>query len=229
MRCGENHVGPLTEILSAYLDGTENTVFLGRLLLSKMSTAEVDAIFQTHEDYLSKTRVHSMAPTIQNVDLIRKEHTDTGIIERSTRSWASSLLDKLGNSLQCEADNGGDTRRAQLLVPVENLVQAQQAFKEYRERISTFNQREAEFATLVQEATPPQAIYVPTAAVHNNLSLIQKRSAFTVWDQAPMQSEAQTTNLPLAIDHQLWQHLSPSTTSSFQTQLQFRQQQYLRT
>ena len=137
-----------------------------------------------------------MAPTIQNVDLIRKEHTDTGIIKRSTRSWASSLLDKLGNSLQCEADNGGDTRRAQLLVPVENLVQAQQAFKEYRERISTFNQREAEFATLVQEATPPQAIYVPTAAVHNNLSLIQKRSAFMVWDQAPNAVRSPNTQPP---------------------------------
>ena len=78
-----------------------------------------------------------------------------------------------------------NTRRAQLLVPVENLVQAQQAFKEYKERISTFNQREADFTTLVQAATPPQAIYVPTAKVHNNLSLIQKRSAYQVWEQVP--------------------------------------------
>ena len=185
VRVGENHVGPLTEILSAYLDGSANTVFLGRLLLSKMSTAEVDAIFQTHADYMTKTRVHTMAPTIQNVDLIRKEYHEQGIIERSTREWAASLTDKMGNSLQCEADNGGDSRRAQLLVPVENLVQAQHAFKEYKERISTFNQREADFTTLVQTATPPQAIYVPTANVHNNLALIQKRSAYQVWEQAP--------------------------------------------
>jgi hypothetical protein len=180
VRCGENHVGSLTEILSAYLDGTNNAVFLGRLLLSKMSTAEVDATFQTHADYITKTRIHSMAPTIQNVDLIRKEYGPTGIIERSTRDWATTLTDKLGNSLQCDAENRGDTRRAQLfLVPVENLVQAQQAFKEYKERISTFNQREADFASLV---SPPQAIYV-----------IQKRSPLSIWNQAPAAVRSPTT------------------------------------
>jgi hypothetical protein len=63
IKCGENHVGPLTEILSAYLDGTNTVVFLGRLLLSKMSTAEVDALFQTHADYMTNTRTISTAPT----------------------------------------------------------------------------------------------------------------------------------------------------------------------
>lgn len=126
-----------------------------------------------------------MAPTIQNVDLIRKEYRASGIIERSTREWATTLLDKLGNSLQCDAENGGDTRRAQLLVPLKNMVQAQQAFKEYKECISTFNQREAEFTNLIQEASPPQDIYVPTTAVHNNLALIQKRSTLSVWEDAP--------------------------------------------
>jgi hypothetical protein len=125
IRCGENHVGALTEILSKYLDGTNNAVFLGRLLLSKMSTADVDAIFQTHADFMTKTRILTMAPIIQNVDLIRKEYGESGIIEHSTRKWATTLVDKLGNSLQCDAENGGDTRRAQLLVPIQNMVQAQ--------------------------------------------------------------------------------------------------------
>jgi hypothetical protein len=48
VKCGENHVGAITEILSTYLNGIETTVFLGRLMLSKMATDAVDAIFQTH-------------------------------------------------------------------------------------------------------------------------------------------------------------------------------------
>ena len=184
VRCGENHVGPLTEILSAYLDGTKTSVFLGRLLLSKMSTQEVDAIFQTHADYTAKTRVITLAPIIQNVDIIRTEHRSTGNIERNTREWATTLSDSKGKSLQCDADNGGDKRRAQLLVPEEHLEQANKELKLYKESISTFTQREAEFTNLIQE-TYPQAIYVPTRAVQNNLALIQQRSACAVWEQAP--------------------------------------------
>lgn len=83
-----------------------------------------------------------MAPTIQNGGFIRKEFLTTGISERGgTREWATTLLDtKLGNCLQCEAENGrSDMRPAQLLVPLGNMVQTQQAFKEYKEFISTFN------------------------------------------------------------------------------------------
>jgi hypothetical protein len=184
VRCGENHVGPLTEILSAFLDGTTTTVFLGRLLLSKMSTTEVDAIFQTHAEYLTNTRMISMAPSIKNLDNIRTETLETGNINRSTREWATSLKDTSGNSLRCDAENGGPNRRAQLLVPVEHLELVEQSFKIYRESVSTFNQREAEFTTLIQD-TYPEAIYVPTRAVHNNLSFIQKRSSGTIWAQAP--------------------------------------------
>jgi hypothetical protein len=185
IKCGENHVGPLTEILSAYLDGTNTAVFLGRLLLSKMSTAEVDALFQTHADYMTNTRIITMAPTIQNVDLIRNEHRGADILERNTREWATSLKETAGNSLRCDADNGGDSRRAQLLVPVEHMAQVHNLFSEYKECISTFNQREADFTNLIQEANPPHAIYVPTVAVHNNLALIQQRSASSVWENAP--------------------------------------------
>ena len=184
IRCGENHVGPLTEILSAYLDGSSTTVFLGRLLLSKMSAEEVDAIFQTHADYLTNTRILSLAPSIKNLDTIRTEHRETGNINRTTREWATSLKDDQGNNLQCDAENGGSSRKAQLLVPAEHLELAKQQFQIYRECVSTFNKREAEFTNLIQE-TYPQAIYVPTRALHENLAFIQKRSAYTVWEQAP--------------------------------------------
>ena len=184
--CGENHVGPLTEILSAHLDGTHTAVFLGRLLLSKMSTAEVGAIFQTHADYMSNERIITMAPTIQNVDLIRKEYRDDGMIEINTRELTTTPTDHQEKSLQCDAEKGGDTKRVQLLVPVHHMEQARRAFKLYKERISTFTQREAVFTNLIHEASPPQAIYIPTVAVHNNLALIQKRrSSFSVWEQPP--------------------------------------------
>ena len=136
-------MGPLTEILSAFLDGTNTAVFLGRLLLSKMSTTEVDAIFQTYAEYLTNTRTISMVPAIKNLDNIRTENLDTGNINRSTREWATTLQDTSGSSLRCDAENGGPNRRAQLLVPVEHLELVQQFFKIYRECVSTFNQCEA--------------------------------------------------------------------------------------
>jgi hypothetical protein len=184
VRCGENHVGPLTEILSAYLDGTHTAVFLGRLLLSKMGTVELDAIFQTHADYTTNTRLLQLAPTIQNVDLIRTEYSTSGNIDRNTREWATSLKDTNGKSIQCDADNGGEKRRAQLLVPAEHLEAATIALHLYKDSISTFTQREAEFTTLIQESYP-QAIYVPTRVVHDNLAFIQQRSSCAVWEQAP--------------------------------------------
>jgi hypothetical protein len=91
IRCGENHTAALTEILSTFIDGTNTAVFLGRLLLSKMTTAEVDSIIQTHADYMVNTRTISMAPTIQNVDIICTETTGTTTIDRNTRDWATSI------------------------------------------------------------------------------------------------------------------------------------------
>ena len=123
VKCGENHVGTLTEILSNKLDGSETSVFLGRLLLSKMSNSEVDSIFQTHADFVKNTRFLPLSPVVQNVDRIRTEHKTTGTVERSTRSWAVTLKDAKGNSLNCDAENGGDNRRAQILVPMENIAQ----------------------------------------------------------------------------------------------------------
>jgi hypothetical protein len=100
IRCGENHTGALTEILSTFIDGSNTAVFLGRLLLLKMSTAEVDSIFQTHADYMANTRTISMAPTIQNVDLIRTENSGPIPLHQNTRDWDTSLTDAHRNHLQ---------------------------------------------------------------------------------------------------------------------------------
>lgn len=63
VRCGENHVSTLTDILSAHLNGSNTAVFLGRLLISSMSTEEVDSLFATHADFIQNTRSHSTTRT----------------------------------------------------------------------------------------------------------------------------------------------------------------------
>jgi hypothetical protein len=157
------------EILSTFIDGTNTAVFLGRHLLSKMSTAEVDSIFQTHADYMSKTCTISMAPTIQNVNIMRTETTGITTIDSNTCRWAStSLTDTNGSSLQYDADNGGETKRVQILVPSEHMETVKQNFREYKESISLYTKQEADFTSTIQEASPPEAIYLPTIAVHSN-------------------------------------------------------------
>ena len=210
IRCGENHIGALTEILSTFIDGSNTAVFLGRLLLSKMSTAEVDSFFQTHADYMANTRTISMSPTIQNVDLLRTENCGLTTLDRNTRDWATSLTDSIGKHLQCNADNGGDTKRAHILVPAEYMEAVKLHFRDYKERISTFTQREADFTSMIQEASPPEAIYVPTAAVHSNLTLIQKRSSFTGWEQAPALVRSPQGTTPSGYTPPTCQRQSPS-------------------
>jgi hypothetical protein len=48
VRCGENHVSSLTDILTSHLDGTDTALFLGRLLISSMSPVQVDSLFQAN-------------------------------------------------------------------------------------------------------------------------------------------------------------------------------------
>ncbi len=99
VKCGENHVGALTEILSTYLNGKDTSVFLGRLPLSKMETDEVDAGFKTHADFVANLRSLSQSPVVQNLDKVRTEHRKEGNIMRTARMWAKTLTDADGYSL----------------------------------------------------------------------------------------------------------------------------------
>ena len=185
VKCGENHVSALTEILSTHLDGSATSVFLGRLLLSKMSTHEVDSIFQTHADYVKNTRILSLSPVVQNVDRIRTEYSSKGNLDRSTRTWATNLKDTKGNSLKCDAENGGDNRRAQLLVPLEHLVQVRQELAKYKESVSPFSHRENNFSALVSQSQTEEEQYTPTHAANHNLTLIKNLSSSNIWDTSP--------------------------------------------
>ena len=184
VKCGENDVGALTEILSTYLNGDDTTVFLGRLLLSKMDTEEVDAVFQTHADFVTNIRSLSLSPAVQNLDRMRTEYKKEGNTMRTARAWAKTLTDAEGNSLQCDAENGGDNQRAQLLVPADKLNTARRLLQEYKESISPFSMRENNFMKRITQAHPAE-IYVPTAAAHHNLDLIKGLSPETTWKNAP--------------------------------------------
>ncbi|KAI2511594.1 hypothetical protein MHU86_2848 [Fragilaria crotonensis] len=184
VKCGENHVGALTEILSAHLNGKDTSVFLGRLLLSKMETEEVDAVFQTHADFVANLRSLSLSPVVQNLDRVRTEHRKEGNILRTARMWAKTLTDADGNSLQCDAENGGDNQRAQLLVPVDKVNMARAALIAYKESISPYSMREDNFLKRITQAHPAE-IYVPTEAAHHNLDLIKGMSPATTWTNAP--------------------------------------------
>jgi hypothetical protein len=186
IKVGENHISTLTEILSAHLDGSQTTVFLGRLLISKMLPEEVDALFTTHADFIANTRILSLAPLVKNIDILRTEHSTHNVttVERTTREWTASLRDQDGSSWKCDVENGSDNREAKLLVPLEHLEKARTALRKYKESIAPFSKRETTFSDKINQAHPTE-IYIPTTVATNNLTYLQKLSSSSVWSTAP--------------------------------------------
>jgi hypothetical protein len=89
-----------------------------------MATEEVDAVFQTHANFVTSIRCLSLSPVVQNLDRVRTEHLTEGNIMRTARMWAKTIIDNDGNSLKCDVENGGDNQRDHLRVPVHNLNRA---------------------------------------------------------------------------------------------------------
>ena len=95
-----------------------------------METEEVDAVFQTHADFVTNIRSLSLSPVVQNLDGLRTEYRKKGNTMRTTWAWPKTLTDAEGNSLQCDTENGGNNQRAQLLVPADKLNMAWQLLHE---------------------------------------------------------------------------------------------------
>jgi hypothetical protein len=159
-----------------------------------MTPAEVDDLFQTHEDFISNTRTLSLAPLVKNIDLNRTEYNqnNTKILERTTREWTASLRDPDGSSWKCDVENGSDNREVKLIVPLENLDKARLALKQYKESIAPFNMRENTFSERINQAHPTE-IYVPTIVATNNLSFVQKLSSSSIWANAPASIKISTS------------------------------------
>jgi hypothetical protein len=47
--------------------------------------------------------------------------------------WAKTLINEDGNGLQCNAENGGENQRAQLLFQAEKMDMVRKALLDYRE------------------------------------------------------------------------------------------------
>ena len=126
---------------------------------------------------------------LTNIDRTRTEYIDDGTtMERSIRAWAGSLTDDEGKSLQCDAENGGADRNAYLFAPRHHLEKAKKLLLEYRERLRIFGTREKQFHASEAAATGryPNEIYVPTAAVTNNLDFMMSLTASEHWwEKAP--------------------------------------------
>jgi hypothetical protein len=115
--------------------------------------------------------------------------------ERSTRDWISTLRLQNGNPMQCDVENGGQDKRAYILVPTTSIEQVKTALTQYRNQLQqagaqhspnyryTNNDSSAEAG---YNHTRPTEIYVPTAAVLKNLQRMKNLSSSEIWKAAPL-------------------------------------------
>ena len=119
VRCGDNHVTPLTTALSRLLTGKASAFFLPRLTFAKLTTDQLKKYFAMHLAYVRSLKMISLSPGITELDAARVERMPDGTtIERSTREWALQLLlPDAVTSAHCDVVNGGPDRQIYLLVP----------------------------------------------------------------------------------------------------------------
>ena len=203
VKCGENHLTGLSEILSAYLDGHKrNTaLFVASQAVKSMTQEEIIQMFHAHTHFIDSIQRLALYPKVVNIDRTRTERYTGGDISRTTREWARSLKTADGSiSLRCDAENGGKDRRAYLLVPTQHLDVVKLALQQYLQALHMFSQPH-EPNTQRQggqsgdkEPTRPTEIYIPTPAVLNNLKFLNTLSSEEVWKCAP--ATIRTTHQP---------------------------------
>lgn len=183
VRCGENHHEALTEILSDYLDGKQTTaLYIGNRALASMTQEATEELFDIHQKYVDSIQRLPLFPQIVNVDRLRTETQPSGnAVNRSTRTWANSVLTNDGKSLQCDAENGGKDRKAYLLVPAQLITTVQPILHQYLASIRPSNLTYPNSVTRDR----PNEIYVPTASVQRNVDFLRNMSSADVWKNAP--------------------------------------------
>lgn len=142
-------------------------------------------MFKTHTHFIDSIQQLALSPKIVNIDRIRIEHYDgDNIITRSTREWSNSLKTTAGTPLRCDAKNGGQDRRAYLLVPTPHLADVKIEFQKYLHALTTASARNTHNQT---DKTPirPTEIYIPTPAVLTNLRILNTLSSEQIWKCAP--------------------------------------------
>jgi hypothetical protein len=183
VRCGEKHQGSLTEILSDYMNGkTTTALYIGTKILKSMSLEETTELFDVHHKYVNSIQRLPLSPQVVNLDRNRTEVSPSGSVTRSTREWANSILSQDGQSFQCDTENGGQDRKAYLLVPSHNLEQVRPLLDQYMSNIRN-NSNTGHPNSLNQDR--PNEIYVPTASVQRNVDFIRQMSSVDIWKNAP--------------------------------------------
>lgn len=184
IQCGENHVSPLSQALSALLTGLNSPLYLSRLALANLTTAQISTYFEMQDLYAKSLKSLPLFPTLINLDKIRKEIFDDGsIIERSTRDWATTIFqNQEDHRARCEVVNGGLDQKAYLLVPTQYASTATEQLRQYRLRINPISRRETRF----RDSLPglPAVIHIDTST-QQNLELLESMSAREVWIRAP--------------------------------------------
>ena len=151
-----------------------------------MTQEATEDLFDTHQKYVNAIQRLPLFPQVVNIDRLREEHNPDLTIKhhRSTRAWANSLLTPEGKSLQCDAENGGNDKKAYLLVPSQLLSVVQPLLQRYKRYISATGKAQS---SQVPGSTRdrPDEIYIPTASVQRNVDFLKSMSAAAIWKNAP--------------------------------------------
>ena len=75
VKCGENHLTGLSEILSSYLDGhVRNTaLFVASQAVKSMTQEEIAKMFDAHTTFIDSIQRLSLYPKVINIDRDRQE------------------------------------------------------------------------------------------------------------------------------------------------------------
>jgi hypothetical protein len=87
VKCGENHITTLSEILSVYLDGNQSNaaLFVASQAVKSMTQEEIGKMFSTHTTFTDSIQRLTLYPKVINIDCTRTEKYDgRNDINRST-------------------------------------------------------------------------------------------------------------------------------------------------
>lgn len=176
------------------MTGHNSPLFLARLALANLTSAQVSDYFEMQDMYAKSLKSLPLFPTLINLDIIRIETFDDGsIIERSsTRAWATTVFrHKEDPRACCEVVNGGLDQKAYLLVPVPYVDIAKEHLRQYRLRINPIGRRETRF----RDSLPglPSVIHIDQST-QQNLDLLESLSSKDIWIIAPASVQGLTSN-----------------------------------
>jgi hypothetical protein len=175
IKCGENHIQGLSDILASSLDGRNTSaVFVPQQAVTSMTEEEMTAMFEAHHNVVTKMQRLSLHPRVVNIDRTRGEkYSGEDAIHRTTRDWANSLTTPEGKHMRCDAENGGSDQRANLLVPEEYINFAKVELHKYLQALKAglYTANRPRDSNSTSHDDTPQAIYIPSQAVQGQSRL----------------------------------------------------------